>query len=97
MVRESCEPSVATYNAMIQMHCRKDSVENAFFLFDEMVSRGCPPNAMTYNAVIGELDQVKGFVGRMVLEGCEPETQLFNVLIRHSCAVGEFERAIGKF
>ncbi|KAK1322823.1 Pentatricopeptide repeat-containing protein [Acorus calamus] len=33
----------------------------------------------------------------MVLEGCEPETQTYNVLIRHFCAVGEFERAMGLF
>ncbi|KAK1287919.1 Pentatricopeptide repeat-containing protein [Acorus calamus] len=103
MVREGCEPSVATYNAMIQILCRKDSVENAFFLFDEMVSRGCSPNATTYNAVIrglchcGELDRAEGLVGRMVLEGCEPETQTYNVLIRHFCVVGEFERAMGLF
>ncbi|KAK1322822.1 putative pentatricopeptide repeat-containing protein [Acorus calamus] len=50
MVREGCEPSVATYNAMIQVLCRKDCVEDAFFLFDEMVSRGCSPNATTFKS-----------------------------------------------
>ncbi|KAL3748254.1 hypothetical protein ACJRO7_009486 [Eucalyptus globulus] len=51
MSREGILPSVATYNAMIQVLYRKDNVENAILVF-EVLRKGYVPNSITYNLVI---------------------------------------------
>ncbi|KAK3439990.1 hypothetical protein EUGRSUZ_B00331 [Eucalyptus grandis] len=52
MAREGILPSVATYNAMIQVLYRKDNVEKAILVFEEVLRKGYVPNSITYNLVI---------------------------------------------
>ncbi|RAL49035.1 hypothetical protein DM860_001355 [Cuscuta australis] len=98
-------PSVATYNALIQVLCKKDSMENAVLAFDEMLRKGYVPNTMTYNVVIrglchrGRTDEAFGYLDKMRKsdDGCEPSVQTYNVIIRYYCDEGEHEKALEVF
>jgi pentatricopeptide repeat protein len=103
MVKEGLVPSVATYNALIQVLCKKDSVQNALLVFEEMVGKGYVPNLTTYNVIIrglchsGEMEKGLEFMKRMEEHGCKPSVQTYNVVIRYYCDDGELEKGFELF
>ena len=104
MVKEGVVPNVATYNALIQVLCKKDSVENAVVVFEEMAREGvCVPNVVTYNVVIrglchvGDMERALGFMERMGEHGLRACVQTYNVVIRYFCDAGEVEKALEVF
>ncbi|GAB2269890.1 hypothetical protein Dimus_004809 [Dionaea muscipula] len=98
-------PSVATYNALIQVLCKKDSVEKALMVFEEMTRKGYVANSITYNLLIrglchvGEMQRAVEFMARMEKdEECElPNVQTYNLLIRYYCDEGELEKGVDVF
>ncbi|CAN4086128.1 unnamed protein product [Withania somnifera] len=100
MVGAGLFPSVATYNALIQVMCKKDSVENAILVFDEMLRKGYLPNATTYNVIIrvlchvGKMDNAMEYRDKMKEDGCEPNVQPYNVVIRYYCDEGEIGKGL---
>ncbi|KAI6682892.1 hypothetical protein NL676_028805 [Syzygium grande] len=103
MAREGILPSVVTYNAMIQVLCKKDNVENAILVFEEMLRKGYVPNSITYNLVIrglchaGHMDRAVEFMSRMEADGCEANVQTYNIIIRYFCDAGEIENGMHLF
>jgi pentatricopeptide repeat protein len=103
IVKKGVLPSVATYNAFIQVLCKKDNVDNAIVIFEEMVVKGYVPNSITYNLVIrglchrGEMERAMEFMGRMKDDGCEPNVQTYNLVIRYFCDEGEIDKALDLF
>lgn len=103
MIGKGVLPSVATYNALIQVLCKKDSVENALVAFEEMVSKGYMPNPTTYNVVIrglchaGKMERAMEFMQRMKEDVCEPDVQTHNVVIRYFCDAGEIDKGLDAF
>ncbi|XP_021911833.1 pentatricopeptide repeat-containing protein At1g74900, mitochondrial-like [Carica papaya] len=103
MVKEGVLPSVATYNVLIQVLCKKDSVENAVLVFEEMVGKGYVPNSITYNLMIRglchaeKMDRAIELLERMKQDGCEPNVQTYNILIRYFCDAGEMEKGLDVF
>ncbi|KAK7830227.1 pentatricopeptide repeat-containing protein [Quercus suber] len=71
MIKAGLLPSIVTYNALIQILCKKDSVENVVLVFEEMVGKGYVPNLMAYSVLVrglchtGEMDKALEFMGRM--------------------------------
>ncbi|KAF5770636.1 putative tetratricopeptide-like helical domain superfamily [Helianthus annuus] len=96
-------PSVATYNAYIQVLCKKDNVENAILVFEEMLKKGYTPNATTYNVVIrglchvGKMDRAMEYLDKMKDDECGPNVQTYNVIIRYYCDEGEIEKSLKVF
>ncbi|KAK9277985.1 hypothetical protein L1049_027542 [Liquidambar formosana] len=103
MIGEGVLPSVATYNALIQVLCKKDSVENAILVFEEMVRKGYVPNSTTYVVVIRglchaeKMEKAMEFLGRMKDDECEPNVQTYNVVIRYFCDAGDIEKGLDVF
>ena len=59
MIKKGVLPSVVMYNALIQVLCKKDSVEN---VVEKMVGKGYVPNSTAYSVLVrglchaGEMD-----------------------------------------
>ncbi|CAH9114028.1 unnamed protein product [Cuscuta europaea] len=97
-------PSISTYNAFIQVLCKKDSMENAISVFEEMLRKGYVPNTMTYNSVIrglchrGRMNEAVQYLDKMRDDHkCEPNIQTYNVIVRYYCDQGEIEKALVVF
>ena len=103
MSREGCTPSIATYNALIHVTCKKGNVEDPVAVFDDMIRKGYVPNVVTYTVLIrglchaGKIDRAMKLLDRMKREGCEPDVQIHNVLIRYSFEEGEIKKALDLF
>nr|KYP68646.1 hypothetical protein KK1_022284 [Cajanus cajan] len=109
MKKRKCEIDVVTYTTMIhglvlRVLCKKESVESAMVVFEEMVREGlCVPNVTTYNIVIiglchvGDMERALGFMGRMEEHGLRASVQTYNVLIRYFCDAGEIEKGLEVF
>jgi pentatricopeptide repeat protein len=94
---------VATYNALIQVICKKGNVEDALTVFDDMLQQDLTPNVVTYTVLIrglchaAKIDQAMKLMERMKSKGCEPVVQTYNVLIRYSFEEGEIDKALCLF
>ncbi|WVZ74192.1 hypothetical protein U9M48_022405 [Paspalum notatum var. saurae] len=103
MSKEGCMPSTATYNALIQVTCKKGNVVDALAVFDDMIRKGYVPNVVTYTVLIrglchaGKIDQAMKLLDRMKGDGCVPYVQTHNVLVRYSFEEGEIEKALDLF
>ncbi|KAF3438616.1 hypothetical protein FNV43_RR21379 [Rhamnella rubrinervis] len=93
MVGEGVLPSVATYNALIQVLCKKDrlchagEMERAVELMNRMKDDECEPNVQIYNIIIryfcdaGEIEKGLNFFEKMGSENCLPNLDTYNILI----------------
>lgn len=84
MVGAGVLPSVATYNALIQVLCKMD---RAVEYMDRMKDDDCEPNVQTYNLVIryycddGEFEKGLDLFEKMGSGHCLPNLDTYNILI----------------
>lgn len=104
MLGEGCLPSVATYNALVQVICKKGKVEDALKVFDGMLAKGYVPNSITYNLVIrglchaGETARAMEFLNRVEEEDDRrTNVQSYNIVVRYLMEDGEMEKGLEVF
>lgn len=86
---EECglEGNEVTYNALMATAARSDRVEEAFALYDEMISRRLKPNCECYTTLItlcghsGEVERAFRIHEQMIESGIEPSVVTFNALL----------------
>ncbi|KAG7994550.1 hypothetical protein I3843_01G063000 [Carya illinoinensis] len=88
-------PDNVIYNILIDSLCKKNEVELALSLIDEMKVKGVRPNVTTYNAMFkglrekNFLEKAFDLMDRMVEEACNPDYITMEVLTEWLPAVGE--------
>ncbi|OMO69549.1 hypothetical protein CCACVL1_19432, partial [Corchorus capsularis] len=97
-------PGVVTYTTLVRGYCMKQEVDEALFVFQEMISQGLKPNKITYNTLIKGLcevhryDKIKDIFEGMGEDGrFIPDTCTFNTLINAHCNAGNLEEALNSF
>ncbi|KAJ7549906.1 hypothetical protein O6H91_07G074300 [Diphasiastrum complanatum] len=90
---EDCQPNLVTYNTLISMFSRKQSVEQMESMHQECINAGFSPDKVTFNALIWgymrSLNHVKmeDAYRKQIENGCQPDIITFNALmIGFSCA-----------
>ncbi|KAG6730129.1 hypothetical protein I3842_01G064200 [Carya illinoinensis] len=91
-------PDNVIYNILIESLCKKNEVELALSLMDEMKVKGVRPNVTTYNAMFkglrekNFLEKAFDLMDRMVEDSCNPDYITMEVLTEWLSAVGETEK-----
>ncbi|XP_047330858.1 putative pentatricopeptide repeat-containing protein At5g59900 [Impatiens glandulifera] len=81
-------PTVLTYNSVINGHCKSGNLSLAESLFGEMIdNRGVPPNLVTYTSLIsgfvnlGHIDKAFSLYHEMTGKGISPNVYTYTSLI----------------
>ncbi|KAG2725380.1 hypothetical protein I3760_01G063100 [Carya illinoinensis] len=88
-------PNNVIYNILIDSLCKKNEVELALSLMEEMKAKGVSPNVTTYNAMLkglrenNLLEKAFDLMDRMVEQACNPDYITMEVLTEWLPAVGE--------
>ncbi|KAF5464355.1 hypothetical protein F2P56_014436 [Juglans regia] len=88
-------PNNVIYNILINSLCKKNEVELALSLMDEMKVKGVRPDVITYNAMFkglrekNFLEKAFDLMDRMVEQACNPDYITLEVLTEWLPAVGE--------
>ncbi|KAL5572948.1 hypothetical protein UlMin_022545 [Ulmus minor] len=91
-------PNTVIYNMLIDALCKKNKVELALSLMDDMKVREVKPNTTTYNAMFKGLrandllNKAFYFMDRMVEQACNPDYITMDILTEWLSAVGETEK-----
>ncbi|WJX43621.1 hypothetical protein P8452_30692 [Trifolium repens] len=86
-----------SYTTVILGYCKVGKMNEALFLFDEMVRFGIRPSLATFNVLIdgfvkaGDVASALGMHKTMLLHGCCPDVVTFTSLIDGYCRVGEVD------
>uniref|UniRef100_A0A2P2MZ41 Pentatricopeptide repeat-containing protein n=1 Tax=Rhizophora mucronata TaxID=61149 RepID=A0A2P2MZ41_RHIMU len=93
-------PNVFTYNILIKGLCKKNDMESAVKVFDEMPALGLIPNVITYTTILGgyaslgDMDNAKRVFGDLLDRGWLPDATTFAVLMDGYCKQGRLSDAI---
>ncbi|KAL1217139.1 Pentatricopeptide repeat-containing protein [Cardamine amara subsp. amara] len=97
-------PNIVSYTTLVRGYCMKQQVDEALFVFHELLSRGLKPNAVTYNTLIKGLseahryDEIKDILsGRDTFTTFAPDACTFNILIKAHCDAGHLDAAMKVF
>ncbi|XP_044492436.1 pentatricopeptide repeat-containing protein At5g16420, mitochondrial [Mangifera indica] len=80
-------PNVFTCNILIKALCKKNNVEGAIKVLDEMPSMGMVPNVVTYTTILGgfvwrgDLDGARRVFGEILDRGWVPDATTYTVLM----------------
>ncbi|MED6110479.1 hypothetical protein PIB30_043311 [Stylosanthes scabra] len=91
-------PNNVIYNSLIDALCKKDEVESAVSLMDDMKERGVRPNTTTFNAILKGIRDKRAFnvalalMDRMIENACKPDYVTMEILTEWLSAVGEIEK-----
>nr|DAD42272.1 TPA_asm: hypothetical protein HUJ06_000502 [Nelumbo nucifera] len=81
------QPTLESYNALIDALLEANLTEIAWELFEEMKKDGCNPDIFTYNLLLdalgksGRIDQLFELHEEMLSRECKPNTITYNILI----------------
>ncbi|XP_022881042.1 pentatricopeptide repeat-containing protein At1g22960, mitochondrial-like [Olea europaea var. sylvestris] len=95
------EPTIVTYNTMLDLFCKKSEVLQALDLLLEMQRRDFCPNDFTYNVLInglskkGEFDQAKELIVEMLNKRLKVSAYTYNPLVCGYCHKGMLIEALG--
>ncbi|KAL6290358.1 hypothetical protein ACE6H2_007868 [Prunus campanulata] len=91
-------PNTVIYNILIDTLCKKNEVELAISLIDNMKDKGVRPNTATFNALFkglkenNLLEKAFEFMDQMIEHACNPDYITMEILTEWLSAVGETER-----
>ncbi|KAL6179161.1 hypothetical protein ACLB2K_050677 [Fragaria x ananassa] len=91
-------PNTVIYNDLINSLCKKNDVEQALSLMEDMKDKGVRPNTQTFNALFkglrenNLLKKAFQFMEQMVEEDCNPDYITMEILTEWLPGVGEIER-----
>ncbi|KAK6925539.1 Pentatricopeptide repeat [Dillenia turbinata] len=84
-------PDTVTYNTLINAHCRKGLMKEAFELMNSMLDKGLKPGVYTYNAIInglcknGNHTRAREVLGEMLQSGLFPDIATYNIWVLDCC------------
>ncbi|KAM7277214.1 hypothetical protein ACFE04_019080 [Oxalis oulophora] len=93
-------PNVFTCNILIKALCKKNDVEGALKVLDEMPGMGLVPNLVTYTTILGgyawrrDMESAKRVFSMILDKGWMPDATTYTVLMDGYCKVGKLEEAI---
>ncbi|KAK3428507.1 hypothetical protein EUGRSUZ_E00027 [Eucalyptus grandis] len=93
-------PNVFTCNILIKALCRKNDVEGALKVLDEMPSMGMIPNVVTYTTVLGgyvsrgDMEGGKRVFSEILDRGWLPDATTYTILMDGYCRLGRLVDAI---
>ncbi|KAK3021924.1 hypothetical protein RJ639_045218 [Escallonia herrerae] len=95
MERSGCEADVVVYTALISGFCKWGKVDRGYEVLDGLIQKGHTPNQTTYLHIMlahekkEDLEECVELVGEMRKIGCIPDLNIYNVLVRLTCKLGE--------
>ncbi|KAH7524856.1 hypothetical protein FEM48_Zijuj06G0163500 [Ziziphus jujuba var. spinosa] len=95
-VIQMTERKVSYYYMIIREKCRRCDFVGAMAIIDEMRQLGCEPTVNIYNYILSTLFKNNGsaeaskLLKEMEEKNCPPDELTFEILICHSCKLGEF-------
>ncbi|XP_012083143.1 pentatricopeptide repeat-containing protein At5g16420, mitochondrial [Jatropha curcas] len=93
-------PNVFTYNILIKGLCKKNDVEGAIRVLDEMPTMGIIPNVVTYTTILGgyvsrgDMVNAKKVFGDLFDRGWLPDATTYTILMDGYCQQGRLVDAI---
>lgn len=99
MKRYELVPNVYTYNHIIKTLCKKEKIDDAYLMLDEMVQRGADPDTWTYNSIMAyhcdhcEVNRATNLISRMDRTKCLPDRHTYNMVLKLLIRIGRFDRA----
>ncbi|GLU14878.1 hypothetical protein SLE2022_314190 [Rubroshorea leprosula] len=92
------QPDSRTSSIMIRCYCKKNDVDEARRVLDDMLQNGYPPNVATFTDLINlfcKTGKLKAAfeVFELMGVGIEPTVQTYNCLLKGLCYVGKVEKA----
>ncbi|KAL5572341.1 hypothetical protein UlMin_021938 [Ulmus minor] len=98
--RSGISPNVVTFTSIISSYCKLGRMEEASFVFSEMISSGIKPNDFTFNALIdgfgkaGKMDSAVSLYDKMLAHGYHPDVVTFTALIDGYCRDGQLNQGL---
>ncbi|KAK4397367.1 Pentatricopeptide repeat-containing protein, mitochondrial [Sesamum angolense] len=89
-------PNVFTCNILLKALCKKDDVEGAVKVLDEMPGMGMVPNVVSYTTIMGgyvdrgDMVGAKGVFYQILDRGWLPDATTYTVLMDGFCKLGRF-------
>nr|AYM00658.1 pentatricopeptide repeat protein [Salvia miltiorrhiza] len=89
-------PNVFTCNILLKALCKKDDVEGALKVFDEMPKMGMVPNVVSYTTIMsgyvdrGDMLGAKSMLDELLDRGWLPDATTYTVLMDGFCKLGQF-------
>ncbi|GAY45765.1 pentatricopeptide repeat-containing protein [Citrus sinensis] len=93
-------PNVFTCNILIKALCKKDDVEGAIRVLDEMPSMGMVPNLVTHTTILGgyvwrgDIENAKRVFGDILDRGWVPDATTYTVLMDGYIKLGRLTDAV---
>ncbi|KAF9671169.1 hypothetical protein SADUNF_Sadunf12G0019500 [Salix dunnii] len=93
-------PNVFSFNILIKALCKKNDVESALKVFDEMPTMGMIPNLVTYTTILGgfvsrgDLVNAEKVFSEVLDKGWLPDATTYTVLMVGYCKQGRLSDAI---
>ncbi|KAL8540992.1 hypothetical protein ACS0TY_002324 [Phlomoides rotata] len=92
-------PNVFTCNILLKALCKKDDVESALKVLDEMPAMGIVPNVVSYTTIMagyvdrGDMMEAKRVLVDLLDRGWLPDATTYTVLMNGFCKLGQFVNA----
>ncbi|TKY66035.1 Pentatricopeptide repeat-containing protein mitochondrial [Spatholobus suberectus] len=93
-------PNVVSYNILLKALCKRNEVDAAVRVLDEMRYAGVVPNVVSYTTVLGgyawrgDVDSAVRVFGEILDRGWVPDASAYTVLMSGFCRVGRLGDAI---
>lgn len=101
--RRGLDPSLTTYNIMLNGYFRAGQIEQAWGFFLQMKKRKCEINVITYTTlvhgfgIVGEIKRAKKVFDEMVGAGVMPSVATYNAYIQVLCKKDSVDNALVMF
>ncbi|CAH2072613.1 unnamed protein product [Thlaspi arvense] len=92
-------PNIFTCNLLVKALCKKNDIESAYKVLDEIPSMGLVPNLVTYTTILGgyvargDMEAAKKVLEEMLDRGWDPDATTYTVLMDGYCKLGRFSEA----
>ncbi|XP_010519284.1 PREDICTED: pentatricopeptide repeat-containing protein At5g16420, mitochondrial [Tarenaya hassleriana] len=92
-------PNIFTCNLLVKALCKKNDIEGAYKVLDEIPAMGLVPNLVTYTTILGgyvargDMVSAKRVLREILDRGWEPDATTYTVLMDGYCKLGRFSDA----
>ncbi|CAN8251480.1 unnamed protein product [Cochlearia groenlandica] len=100
MEKYECEADIVTYTALVSGFCKWGKIDKCYSVLDDMIKKGLVPSQLTYMHIMAghekeeNLKKCLELIDKMKEIGYHLDIEIYNVVIRLACKLGEVKEAV---